>query len=161
MTSFQKVADRVWGPPKPPIQWVTGTCSLAVKWPEREADYSPLLNAKVICYLACHDTISCLHSYLNAIHTQTYIYMKHYIYVYTNKQTKNSHALHLPLSKMHHYRRLTFSTKTISFRIDKPQHITFSLVAQQPPVDLSLRNVALSRSHSVTHATFTRTPLDE
>ena len=47
--------------------------------------------------------------------------MKHYIYTnkQTNKQTKNSHALHLPISKMHHHQRLTVSTKTTSFRITK------------------------------------------
>jgi hypothetical protein len=35
------------GPTQPPIQWVTGTLSLGVKRPGREADHSPPSSAEV------------------------------------------------------------------------------------------------------------------
>jgi hypothetical protein len=35
----------VLGPTQPPIQWVSGSLSLEVKRPVREADYSPPSNA--------------------------------------------------------------------------------------------------------------------
>jgi hypothetical protein len=35
------------GPTQPPIQWVPGALSLAVKRPEREADHSPPSSAEV------------------------------------------------------------------------------------------------------------------
>jgi hypothetical protein len=39
--------DRLWGPPKPPIQWVPGAVSTAVKRPEREADHSSPASVEV------------------------------------------------------------------------------------------------------------------
>jgi hypothetical protein len=125
------------GPTQTSSSMGNGVSSLAAKRPEREADYSHLLNAKVICYLARTDTISCIHSCLDVkqtytnTHTHIYIYMKHYIY--TNKQTKNSHALHLPISRMHHHQRLTFSTKTTSFRLNKvPRNPTYYFFSHGP-----------------------------
>jgi hypothetical protein len=45
---FQKYYWRVYlRPTKPPIQWVPGALSLAVKWPEHEADHSPPSSAEV------------------------------------------------------------------------------------------------------------------
>jgi hypothetical protein len=39
--------DRLWGPPKPPIQWVPGALSPGVKGPGREADSSHPTSAEV------------------------------------------------------------------------------------------------------------------
>jgi hypothetical protein len=39
--------DRLWGPTKPPIQWVLGALSLVVKRPGHEADHSPPSSAEV------------------------------------------------------------------------------------------------------------------
>jgi hypothetical protein len=39
--------DRLWGPPKPPIQCVPGVLSPGVKRPGREADNSPSTSAEV------------------------------------------------------------------------------------------------------------------
>jgi hypothetical protein len=38
--------ERLWGPPKPLIQWVPGALSLGVKRPGREADHSPPSSAE-------------------------------------------------------------------------------------------------------------------
>jgi len=35
------------GPTQPSIQWVSGTLSLGVKWPGREADHLPMASAEV------------------------------------------------------------------------------------------------------------------
>jgi len=94
-------------------------------------------------------------------HTHTHTHMKHYIY--TNKQTKNSHALHVPISKTHHHQRLTVSTKTTSFRINKvpptPTYYFFSHGPTAPdgpkPPHCWCFQITLS------YTTFTRTPLDE
>jgi hypothetical protein len=46
-TCFNAVSRPVLGPTQPPIQWVPGDLSLAVKRLEREADHPPPSNAKV------------------------------------------------------------------------------------------------------------------
>jgi hypothetical protein len=40
-------ADRLWGPPSPPIKWVPGALSPGVKQQGHEADHSPPSNAEV------------------------------------------------------------------------------------------------------------------
>jgi hypothetical protein len=44
---FTTVSETALGPTKPPIQWVTGTFSLGVNRPGREADHSPPSSAEV------------------------------------------------------------------------------------------------------------------
>jgi hypothetical protein len=44
---FTTASRTVLGPTQPPIQWVTGALSLAVKWAKREADHSPTSSAEV------------------------------------------------------------------------------------------------------------------
>jgi hypothetical protein len=44
---FPKSSRPVLGPAQPPIQWVPGAFSPEVKWPGREADYSPPASAEV------------------------------------------------------------------------------------------------------------------
>jgi hypothetical protein len=39
--SFSTVSKRALGPTQPPLQWKPLPVSLGVKWPEREADFSP------------------------------------------------------------------------------------------------------------------------
>jgi hypothetical protein len=39
--------DGLWGPPKPPIQWIPGALSPGVKRQGREADHSPPTSAEV------------------------------------------------------------------------------------------------------------------
>jgi hypothetical protein len=40
-------SNRFWGSTQPPIQWVPVALSPGVKWPGREADYSPSASVKV------------------------------------------------------------------------------------------------------------------
>jgi hypothetical protein len=45
--SSPRRADRLWGPPQPPIQWAPEAISPGVKRPGREADHSPSASAEV------------------------------------------------------------------------------------------------------------------
>jgi hypothetical protein len=48
------------GPAQPPIQWVPGAVSLAVKWPGCEADHSPPYSAEVKnawSYMSTHGVV--------------------------------------------------------------------------------------------------------
>jgi len=51
--NFTCIVLLMWalGPVRPPIQWVPGALSLAVKWPGREADHSPPSSVEVKEYV--------------------------------------------------------------------------------------------------------------
>jgi hypothetical protein len=51
---FTTASSPALGPTQPPIQWVTGDLSPAVKRPEREADHSPPSSAEVKGCLALY-----------------------------------------------------------------------------------------------------------
>jgi hypothetical protein len=44
---FTTASKPALGPAQPPVRWVTGTLSLGVKRPGRDADHSPLSSAEV------------------------------------------------------------------------------------------------------------------
>ena len=45
---FSKTKRLALGPSQPPIQWMSGMCSLGLNWPWHEADYSSLSNVNIM-----------------------------------------------------------------------------------------------------------------